>query len=167
VYRDQVLGRSGATTDISTGVGRQIEMGFASTPSPGDRFEDISATEQDEGIVNYFRGTSWRGHAVGDLRHHCAALSFFTGPAFRFWLPAFMLASLEDAKTADVIPESIASNMREPARLTLFTHSELSAIAAFLQDFSVRYDDESFRTIAEQVRSAANDLEHRKQGRNQ
>jgi hypothetical protein len=114
----------------------QIKAAFASTPSPGEGFDDISATEQDEGIVDYFRGTTWRGHSVAALRYHSAALSFFTGPAFRYWLPAFMLASLEDAEAADVIPESIASSMQKAERLNLFTAAELRAIAAFLLDFA-------------------------------
>ena len=66
-----------------------------------------AATKQDEGIVDYFRGTTWHGHAVADLRYHSVALVFFTDAAFRYWLPAFMLAALGDAETADVIPESI------------------------------------------------------------
>ena len=66
----------------------QIESAFADTPSPGHKFDDISATQQDEDIVEYFRGTSWRGHRVKDLRYHHAALSFFTANAFRYWLPA-------------------------------------------------------------------------------
>jgi len=59
-------------------VAAQIEAAFADTPSPGDDFEDISVTEWDEGIVDYFRGKSWSGHRVQDLRYHEAALSFFT-----------------------------------------------------------------------------------------
>jgi hypothetical protein len=133
----------------------QIETAFASTRSPGEGFHDISASEQDEGIVDYFRATTWRGHSVAALRHHSAALSFFTGPAFRYWLPAFMLGSLEDAKTADVIPESIASKMQEAERLNLFTAAELRAIAAFLLDFARRCDDERFRTAAAEVNRAA------------
>ena len=57
-------------------VRRKIELAVATTPSPGDQFDDISATKQDEGIVDYFRGTTWQGHRVQDLRYHEAALSF-------------------------------------------------------------------------------------------
>jgi hypothetical protein len=129
----------------------QIAEAFAATPATGTDFHDISATEQDEGIVEYFRGTTWRGHPVADLRRHCAAMSFFTGPAFRYWLPAFMLASLEDAKRAEVIPEYIASSMRRGERLSLFTDGELGAIAAFLRHLAYAYGSEDFRETAERV----------------
>lgn len=129
----------------------QIEAAFADTPGPGDAFHEISATLQDEGIVEYFRGTTWRGHRIQDLRHHCAALSFFTGPAFRYWLPAFMLGSLDDSETADVIPEGIAFAMLEYSRRKLFTANELRAVAAFLGYLAGLYDSECFRKSAERV----------------
>jgi hypothetical protein len=134
---------------------RLIETAFASTPSPGADFDNISATKQDEGIVEYFRGTTWRGHTVRALRYHCAALSFFTDPAFRYWLPAFMLASLEDPVTADVIPESIESSMRKAEKLALFTVGERHAISAFLYEFAVRFEDQSFYETAKRVRRSA------------
>ncbi|WP_435018249.1 DUF6714 family protein [Tundrisphaera sp. TA3] len=127
---------------------KQIEMAFASTPRPGEGFDDISATsEEDEGIVDYFRGTTWRGHRVQDLRHHCAALSFFTGPAFRYWLPAFMLGSLEDAETADVIPEHIVSDMRRHERCSLFSEDESRAIAAFFAHCAEQSGGDPYRDL--------------------
>ena len=129
-----------------------IETAFAATPRPGDGFDDISATKQDEGIVDHFRGTTWRGHTVADLRHHSAALSFFTDAAFRYWLPAFMLASLEDPEAADIIPESIEFSMRRDKQVALFTPSERQAIAAFLQDFACRWSAADFQSTAERVR---------------
>jgi len=133
-----------------------IESAFGETPSPGERFEDISATKWDEGIVDYFRGTTWRGHAVRDLRYHSAALSFFTDRAFRYWLPAFMLGSLEDDETADIIPESIEFHMRDDQKLALFTPVELRAISAFLREFAARFfDDPEFHAAAERIGRAA------------
>jgi len=123
----------------------QIETAFADTPSPGDGFDDISATKQDEGIVDYFRCTTWRGHRVQDLRHHEAALSFFTEKAFRYWLPAFMLAELENPEAADVIAGGIAFHLtpanNADAKLRQFTPDELEAIAAFLEECAKRYAD--------------------------
>lgn len=128
-----------------------IEMAFADTPRPGNAFDDISATKQDEGIVGYFRGTTWRGHAIRDLRYHSAALSFFTDQAFRYWLPAFMLGSLEDSDTADVIPESIEFHFRDGTKANLFTVSERAAVAAFLHEFAWRWDAASFQATADQI----------------
>src|SRR5690349_8547569 len=94
-------------------VSRKIERAFAETPAPRREFTDISASYDDEGIVAYFRGLSWRGHQAGELRKHDAALSLFTDKAFRYWLPAFMLAELEEPETADVIAERIAYHFSE------------------------------------------------------
>ncbi len=127
-------------------VAAQIEAAFADTPSPGTEYDDISATKyDDEGIVDYFRGTTWRGHRVQDLRRHEAAMSFFTDKAFRYWLPAFMLAELEDPEAADVIGEGIAFHLTKgesaDARLQQFAQDELKAIAAFLDECARRYAD--------------------------
>ncbi|MHC5538315.1 DUF6714 family protein [Singulisphaera rosea] len=133
----------------------RIEAAFAETPAPGDAFLEISATHQDEGIVEYFRGTTWRGHGIQDLRHHSAALSFFTGPAFRYWLPAFMLGSLEDSEAADVKPEGIASSMLDYSRRKVFTANELNAVAAFLAHFAELYGSDRFRRATERVSQSA------------
>ena len=122
-----------------------IESAFANTPAPGNNFSDISATMDDEGIVEYFRGTTWRGHRVQDLRCHSAALSFFTDKAFRYWLPAFMLAELENPDAADSIAEGIALHLSDAnladARLKQFSQSELKALVAFLNECAMKYDD--------------------------
>jgi len=139
-------------------VAAQIEAAFADTPSPGSEYDDISATKyDDEGIVDYFRGTSWRGHRVKDLRHHEAALSFFTDKAFRYWLPAFMLAELESPVEADIIAEGISFHLTEAsgadARLREFAPDELKAIASFCDECAKRYDDIRFRDAARAVRA--------------
>ncbi len=127
-------------------VAAQIEAAFADTPSPGTEYDDISATKyDDEGIVDYFRGTTWRGHRVQDLRHHEAAMSFFTDKAFRYWLPAFMLAELESPEEADIIAGGIVFHLTEASgatsRLGEFAQDELEAIAAFLDECAERYHD--------------------------
>ena len=127
-------------------VAGQIEAAFADTPSPGTEYDDISATKyDDEGIVDYFRGKTWRGHRVQDLRRHSAALSFFTTKAYRYWLPAFMLAELEHPVEADIIGESIAFDFTKSegadARLGQFAPDELGAIAAFFDECASRYPD--------------------------
>jgi hypothetical protein len=148
-------------------VRRQIESAFADTPYPGDGYDDISATRQDdEGIVDYFRGTTWRGHRVEDLRFHEAALAFFTDAAFRYWLPAFMLAELEDPETADVISSGIdfelARSPKSRERLLLFTPAELDAIAAFLDLCERRYcrdeSDQAYRRAKKQVLARRDEL---------
>ena len=139
-------------------VAAQIEAAFADTPSPGTEYDDISATKyDDEGIVDYFRGTTWRRHRVQNLRRHEAAMSFFTDKAFRYWLPAFMLAELENPIEADVIGEGIAFHLTEgsraDARLREFAQDELEAIALFCDECAQRYDAIHYRDAARAVRA--------------
>lgn len=138
-------------------VAARIEAAFADTPSPGNAFEDISSTQDDEGIVEYFRGTGWHGHRVQDLRRHEAAMSFFTDKAFRYWLPAFMLAELENPIEADIIAEGIVFHLTEAsradARLRQFSQNELEAIACFCDACAERYDNVHF--FRDRARAAA------------
>jgi hypothetical protein len=115
----------------------QIERAFDQTPMPAGILVD--PLSDDEGVSNYFRGRSWRGHKVQDLRFHEVALSFFEPEAFRYYLPAFMLATLEDPAAADIIPHGILFHLSAPddprvwARLCAFAPGELDAVAAFVE----------------------------------
>jgi hypothetical protein len=86
-----------------------------------------------------------------------AALSFFTDKAFRYWLPAFMLAELESPVEADIIAEGIAFHLTEAsgagARLREFAPEELKAIGSFCDECAERYDDIRFRDAARAVRA--------------
>jgi len=135
----------------------QIEAAFADTPPPGDGYDDISAVNYyDEGIVDYFRGTTWRRHRVQDLRFHDCALSYFTDKAFRYWLPAFMIAELEHPVEADVIGEDIAHHLIRgaDARLRQFAQDELEAVAAFLEECAARNADGIYDKMYLQAASA-------------
>jgi hypothetical protein len=124
---------------------QQIEAAFAATPRPSDR--EISApTCDDEGTAAYFRGKSWRtGHTVKDLRLHDSSLSFFTPQAFRYFLPAYMLATIEDPDTADVIPGGIEYHLAEgdgaQALRPLLTNAEREAVGAFFRYLSDLWTD--------------------------
>jgi hypothetical protein len=135
----------------------QIEVAFADTPAPGEGFDDISASMDDEDIVDYFRGTTWRGHRVQDLRYHEVALALFTDKAFRYWLPAFMLAELDHPVEADVIASGIAFHLTDSqfadARLRQFPRDELEAVAAFLNLCAQRYDGIDYRDAERAVRA--------------
>ena len=134
-----------------------IVAAFADTPYPGN--DNISAPiGDDEGTKQYFRGTTWQGHSPRNLRLHAQALSFFTPEAYRYFLPAFMLAEIDDPETADVIAEGILFDFTDgsfrEARLRLFSTKELAAVAAFFDECAVRYPDyhDSWRSPADELR---------------
>jgi hypothetical protein len=122
----------------------QIERAFESTPAPQGQL--VETLFDDEGVSDYFRGRTWRGHAVKDLRYHDVALSFFTPEAFRYFLPAFMLATIDDPETADIIPQGILFHLSTPddphqwERITQFEPAECDAIAAFLWSLADKYN---------------------------
>ena len=90
-----------------TEVIRLIEDVWREARYPGDDRIVPAGSLEFHGIENYFRGTTWRGHSAIDLRCHRAAFSFFTPQAFRYWLPAFMIAAIKDPEGADVVGDYI------------------------------------------------------------
>ncbi|MFC4994841.1 DUF6714 family protein [Rubritalea tangerina] len=123
-----------------------IKSAFKNTPYPGSEYSDISATRyDDEGVHQYFKNSDQFEHSVEDLRYHSCALSFFTDAAFRYWLPAFMLAELRDPEEADIIADTIAFSLYTSGahqRISSFSDSELIAVKEFLFECTRRYDDE-------------------------
>jgi hypothetical protein len=136
----------------------QIIIAFQDTPHPGNRFEDISVTLRDEGIVDYFAGRTWQGHEVKNLHYHYDALSFFTPKAFRYFLPAFMLADLSDDGRgifSDFIAHAftLRDNATLKIYLTEFSRGELEAVQtyfrAMLEQTLEQNDSWSFDTFAQ------------------
>src|SRR4029434_4808977 len=123
-------------------VRRTIVAAFASTPAPDPK--NISTpTYDDEGVQDYFAGKDWRGHSVRMSRYHSSALTVSTPEACRYFLPAFLVASLDDPEEADVIPDCICwSLIPDQAidyefRRGCFSAAEREAIGAFVR---YRYD---------------------------
>jgi len=104
-----------------------IRVAFGKNPPPTG---PLTNTYDDEGATEYFAGQSWDGHDTAALRMHEAAMCFFTPEAFRYYLPAYMLAELCDPENADVLGEYVVYQFGEPSvsreqtfeeRLALFT----------------------------------------------
>lgn len=122
-----------------------IREAFKDTPYPAGKLTD---TYDDEGVSEYFTGKKWETLNISDLRKHYVALSFFEPQAFRYFLPAFMLAELTDPETADVIGQSIVFHFSKPndywvesydKRLSLFTENEKNAIMHFIDYMQSTY----------------------------
>jgi hypothetical protein len=77
------------------GVPRQIEVAFATVPYPGDdRLVENPADWEAQEIAVAFRGRHWTALPPEVLRCHDSSLTYFTPEAYRFYLPAYLLASL-------------------------------------------------------------------------
>jgi hypothetical protein len=77
-----------------------IQHAFADTPYPGDDALVRSAGDEPDEVVDLFRGRNdWRRLSAEFVDRAGAAspsaLSFFSAGAFRFYLPAYLIADLE------------------------------------------------------------------------
>jgi hypothetical protein len=131
---------------MTTELIKKIETAFKNTPKPtGESCHKSSAT-------NYFSGKSWKDLSTTELRQHSDALYDFEPEAFRYYLPAFLLADINDPIEADIIGESIVSIFTPRAderlidkeyknkRIALFSKQEMDAVVAFISWFSIEYN---------------------------
>ena len=114
-----------------------IEAAFADIPIPSGQ---ITYLGDDEGAQEYFCGTHWSSHTTKSLRSHDAALHFFMPEAWRYYLPAYMMAVLNDPEEADILSEYIVWQFSQnpmdtndfTEKLGLLTAPQKSAILAFI-----------------------------------
>jgi len=91
-------------------------------------------------VAVYFKGTQQTGHKEEDLRVNHVALSLFTPEAFHYFLPAFMLMSLNSYEKGDIIPDAIRFHFEYThemqghfaVRISKFTPPQRKAIIDYL-----------------------------------
>lgn len=112
-----------------------VRQAFANTQPPdGEYF----ATVNDEGASRVFVGARWEQLGTEQLRHNCAAMSFFAPEAFAYFLPAFILASLADHGVRDALLWMLLPPKADPTRPSFaawwgrLTSPQKSAVIAFL-----------------------------------
>lgn len=96
---------------------QQIERSFESTEYPGhDKlvYDNTGYHLECSEIATAFKDKHWKDIPLDLLRYHSAALSFFTPEAYSFFLPAYLLATLDDYFEADVIPGSVIFSLIPP-----------------------------------------------------
>jgi hypothetical protein len=119
-----------------------IEKAFAGVEYPGD--SNITRCPYNcsecRRIAAFFKDKTWVGHTMEDLRLHHVALTLFTPEAFHYFLPAFMLVSLEKYEKGDVIPDAIRFHFEYSAemqghfvvRMSKFSKPQRQAIIDYL-----------------------------------
>jgi hypothetical protein len=121
-----------------------IEDAWRGVPYPGDGKIFTPDSCDDEDIVKFFGGTTWRGHSPVNLRAHSSAFTFFTPEAFHYWLPAFMIAAIQSPEEADVILEHISWSLGDchaSKRWPLFSSAQRQAVAEYFRFQIERFDD--------------------------
>ena len=121
---------------------QMIEKAFAEVAYPGDN--NITrcpyGCRECRRIAEYFKGRDWTGHTVEELRACHVALALFTPEAFHYFLPAFMLASLDTYEKGDLIPDAIRfhfeyaeeSKGHFPVRMSKLSGEQRKAIIDYL-----------------------------------
>jgi hypothetical protein len=130
-----------------------IEAAFADATYPGDDniAEHQNCPECDD-VRAYFRGKAWRDLKFPELHQFHESLPLLTPQAFRYFLPGYMTAVLDNWEQADMIPYSIiqiggyqdeAWNVREETKENrkIFSGKQREAIAAWLREL---YQFDSF-----------------------
>ncbi len=119
-----------------------IEQAFTGVPYPGD--ENIThcpyGCAECRRIAAHFKGRDWTGHTVEDLRAVHVALSLFTPEAFHYFLPVFMLISLDHYEKGDQIPDAIRFHFEYaeenqghfPVRMSKLSAPQRKAIIEYL-----------------------------------
>lgn len=75
----------------------QIRAAWADAVRPRDN-KICNPTYDDEGVSAYFAGRPWHGHDAASLRWHSVGLSFFSPAGFCYYLPAYLLAVIENIR---------------------------------------------------------------------
>jgi hypothetical protein len=123
---------------------REIEAAFADAPRPADdhlvRHPDATSGDDAE-IAAAFRGKRWDELPIELLAHHHEAVFFLTPEAYRYFLPAYLIACVGGVRRAGNIASAVVSSLTPPrggvdagfeAKLQGFTAAQRAAIRSVL-----------------------------------
>lgn len=121
-----------------------IRTGFKDTPPP--KREEMCSSRQGDEPAEYameFFGLDWRTLHPDLLNRESACLSFFPPPAFRYFLPAYLIQDLAGDTSADPVfslTHAVSGEEIKPelkayslARLEKFSAPERAAVIAYLR----------------------------------
>ena len=134
-------------------VEENIRQAFKDSPYPGDsNLVNIQGSCDLEGqdIFDSFVGKHWEEVSLDTLEFHHEALCFFKPEAYRFYLPAYLLATAKSYYQAGNIPNSVVyglnvSSMLDDERKTFmatisgFSDRQKKAILSFLRFLQQKY----------------------------
>lgn len=139
------------TEDLRHAAQQAIEAACPVEPLPAeDQIRNDHSPECRE-IATRFSVREWPGLTAADLLGNPSP-SLLTPTAFRYYLPAMMVRSMERRRELDCFPRSLVSGLApaggkpsEHSRpeLTGFTHGQVLAILAFLRYFEASESEDS------------------------
>jgi hypothetical protein len=135
-----------ASSPAAESLRREIEGAFANAKNLGDDklvYDNSGGHLECNEVAAAFRGKHWKEIPLDVLRYHSSGLFFFTPEAYRFYLPAYLIAAALYHDEADTIPGSVVFSLIPPSdardvqtyhrRMEGFTSSQRNAIKSFLE----------------------------------
>jgi|SRR5579883_867570 len=120
---------------------KTIEDAFADVPYPGD--ENITRCPYNcsecRRIALFFKGKPSTGYSAEELRGYHVALSLFTPEAFHFFLPGFMLASMDSYEKGDVIPDAIRFHFESSHEMRDYFNVRMSKLTSEQREAIIEY----------------------------
>ena len=120
----------------------KIETAFAEVQYPGDGNITRCPYHCSEcgRVAVFFKGRKWADSTAEDLKAQHTALALFTPEAFQYFLPGFMLVSMDAYQKGDTIPDAVRFHFEYTAevqghfhvRMSKFTRPQREAIIEYL-----------------------------------
>lgn len=102
-----------SATSLRESVAQKIDDAFADVPYPGDDHICKKGSDGAE-LTKALRGVHWRDLEIATIASHHVDMPLLTPEAFRFYLPAFMLALMSHYQHAGTLPMSLLHNLMPP-----------------------------------------------------
>jgi len=133
----------------------KLDQAFEGLPIPAEADIVPKASRENleyEQIRAKFKNRHWHDLSTDDLRNEADSLTLLSPEGFRFFLPAFIRATLLDYNTADLIPDVIvwkfipspdaAQNVYYKDRLKILTAEQKQAVRDFISFLREAHPDD-------------------------
>ncbi len=128
---------------------RKVKRAFHDVPWPSEPLTvGVGMGSEPTEVAEAFAGTHWKEISSTLVRSQPDALAFFSVPAFRFYLPGYLLLALKDREGMDVALDSLLSALAGPVhqeeRMEALTGDQLEVVLEVLETITPSEDDPSF-----------------------
>jgi len=93
----------------------KVANAFSNAEYPGDGRIVVSDTYGTEDLSAALSGKQWAHLSVTELRHTVEEIGLLTPEAYRYFLPAYLIASLIHYDESDIVPDMVILLLTVPA----------------------------------------------------
>jgi uncharacterized protein DUF6714 len=106
-------------SELNENLSQAIGDAFSTTAYPGDDrlvYDTSGAHLECNQVAEAFRGLQWQDVSVDLLLNQPDSLFFFTPEAYRYYLPAFMIAAVQSYADMDIVVINLVHTLIPPAK---------------------------------------------------